>query len=75
MILLKTLFVPPDVGTVGTRCAWNNKDSQLFPFALLLVNPTQALLILPRCALATPARLLCTRSRISSRFKRWVLAG
>lgn len=66
MILLKTLFVPPGVGTVGTWCAWNNNDSQLFPFAPLLVNPTQALLILPRCALATPARLLCTRSCIKA---------
>lgn len=54
MILLKTLFVPPDVGNVGTWCAWNNND-QRFPFTLFLVSHSQALLILPRPALATPA--------------------
>lgn len=57
MVLVKTLSVPPDV---GAWCAWNNNLSQLVPFSLVLVNPMQALLILPRCALA----MLCTRSPI-----------
>jgi len=67
VILRKTLFVPPDAGDVGTWCAWNNNNSQLFPFALILVNPAQASFILPGCALAMPACLPGARSRRKAR--------